>query len=69
MYRDDGICHVCGLAGATVVDHVVPLGEGGADDVSNMAPIHDVPCHEDKSKVEAKRAQRFSEARGGGVPR
>ena len=57
MYRDDGVCHVCGQPGADEVDHVVPLAEGGDDHVSNMAPIHARPCHAEKTQLEARRAR------------
>jgi len=51
-----GCCHLCGRKGATQVDHVVPLAEGGADDESNLAPIHD-DCHAQKTAAEAKGAK------------
>lgn len=54
--RDD-TCHVCGLLGADQVDHVIPLAEGGADTRDNLAPIHRVPCHRDKTAAEAARAR------------
>jgi 5-methylcytosine-specific restriction endonuclease McrA len=64
LLRDDGRCHICGEYGATEVDHVVPLspladpvGVGGADDPSNLAPVHPVPCHAEKTAEEAKRAR------------
>jgi 5-methylcytosine-specific restriction protein A len=58
MLRDDGICHVCGLPGSDEVDHVIALAEGGADDDSNLAPIHSRPCHLQKTADEAERARR-----------
>lgn len=58
MLRDDGVCHVCGQAGADEVDHVVPIAEGGEDAVENLAPIHSRPCHERKTQAEAARARR-----------
>jgi 5-methylcytosine-specific restriction endonuclease McrA len=56
--RDDGVCHVCGYAGADQADHVIPTAEGGVDDVSNMAAIHRSPCHRDKTAAEAARGKR-----------
>lgn len=57
LKRHRGICHVCGGAGATEVDHVVPLAEGGRDHPSNKRPIHSVPCHAEKTKAEAARGR------------
>lgn len=50
--RDHGQCYVCGLLGADQADHVLALSAGGADDESNMAPIHSRPCHAEKSERE-----------------
>jgi 5-methylcytosine-specific restriction protein A len=58
LRRDGGRCHVCHLAGATQVDHVVPKGEGGGDEDTNLAAIHDDPCHRQKSAAEGLRARR-----------
>jgi 5-methylcytosine-specific restriction endonuclease McrA len=58
MARDHGICHVCKQPGSDRVDHVIPVAEGGADDVANKAPIHQVPCHVAKTAAEAERARR-----------
>lgn len=56
--RDGGRCYICGLLGADEADHVIPLGEGGADDESNMAAVHATPCHDEKTKAERARARR-----------
>lgn len=42
---------------ADEVDHVVPLAEGGADNDSNLRPIHARPCHAEKTQAEAQRAR------------
>ncbi len=55
MRREERVCHVCGLPAADEVDHVIPLAEGGADDASNLRPIHALPCHRDKTQAEAQR--------------
>jgi 5-methylcytosine-specific restriction protein A len=57
LREHDGICHVCHLPGATAVDHVIPLAEGGADTPANLRPIHPTPCHARKSASEATRAR------------
>lgn len=57
LRRDQGVCHVCHLPGADEVDHVVPRGEGGDDEESNLAAIHDDPCHRKKSAAEGLRAR------------
>jgi 5-methylcytosine-specific restriction protein A len=52
-----GVCRVCDQLGADQVDHVVPLGEGGADEDWNLASIHAEPCHREKTAAEARRAR------------
>jgi len=54
VLREAGwICYVCGLPGATEVDHVIPIHLGGArTDRSNLGAIHSDPCHADKTKRE-----------------
>ena len=56
MARYLGACHWCGNPGATQIDHVVPLAEGGPDDETNLLPIHD-HCHREKTQAEARRAR------------
>jgi 5-methylcytosine-specific restriction protein A len=48
------ICHRCQRGGATEVDHVVPIAEGGLNDPSNGRPIHEA-CHRAKSREETRR--------------
>jgi len=56
IQRDRGICYVCSVLGATEVDHIIPVAEGGArTDPANLAAIHERPCHSDKTKREARR--------------
>ena len=51
--RDNGLCQVCKRPGY-IVDHTIPLWDGGTDDDSNKQLICK-PCHDAKSAVEAKR--------------
>lgn len=57
LRRDRHICHVCRRPGADQVDHLVPTAEGGTDHPSNLAAIHDDPCHRAKSSAEGNRAK------------
>lgn len=55
--RDNGICCLCGLKinapkDKWILEHVVPLWLGGADDESNMAPAH-FHCAIEKTRKEA----------------
>lgn len=55
------LCVACQLQGrvteATQRDHIVPLGEGGADDDTNVQGLCDA-CHDEKSLAESMRARR-----------
>jgi 5-methylcytosine-specific restriction protein A len=42
--RDNGICHVCGKAGADTAHHLIEKRHGGADDPANLRAIHR-GCH------------------------
>ena len=39
--RDRRICQLCGGPEADTVDHVVPVSQGGTDDLSNLRAVHD----------------------------
>lgn len=53
MRDHNGICYACGNAGATEVDHIMAVALGGAKtDESNLAPIHEEPCHREKTARE-----------------
>ena len=48
-------CAICGdiLDAGWETDHIVPLSRGGTNDLSNLQPVHRVPCHQMKSSREA----------------
>jgi 5-methylcytosine-specific restriction protein A len=59
--RDCGLCQECKRQGRTTVgaavDHTVPLWMGGSDDDSNKELLCD-PCHDAKTKQEARQRAR-----------
>lgn len=61
LFRRQPLCVECERQGKVVLatqrDHIVSLGEGGADDDDNVQGLCG-PCHEAKSKGEAARARR-----------
>ncbi len=40
MRAHQGMCYICGQAGADAIDHIVAVSWGGSDDISNLAPAH-----------------------------
>ena len=48
-------CAICGkmLDASWETDHIVPLSRGGSNDLSNLQPVHRIPCHQMKSSQEA----------------
>lgn len=61
----EGRCYICGLPGADTVDHIVERADGGSlTDPANLGPIHQDPCHEDKTAAaNARRRERRRLAR------
>jgi 5-methylcytosine-specific restriction protein A len=58
-------CTRCGVDGRDVrleLDHVVPVAEGGMDDIDNVQLLC-VVCHKPKTQAEAKRGRARSAAR------
>lgn len=53
LQRDGYTCNYCGNE-ATTADHVVPVANGGTDDVSNLVAAC-VSCNSSKGKKEATR--------------
>jgi 5-methylcytosine-specific restriction protein A len=49
LERDGFVCHVCHRIGADNVDHVIA---GDDHSETNLAAIHEVPCHRQKSSRE-----------------
>ena len=54
MRAHQGICYICGQAGADAIDHIVAVSWGGSDDISNLAPAH-TSCN--SAKGDARPAQ------------
>ncbi|MGS2646099.1 HNH endonuclease [Streptosporangium sp. G12] len=54
-HRDRERCYVCGGPGR-IVDHVIPVAEGGSWDLTNLMCICDY-CHNTKSRTEAARGR------------
>lgn len=50
------VCHVCGGHGARTVDHVNDVATDHRPE--NLRPIHEVPCHRDKTERAAAEARR-----------
>lgn len=60
LRRDANICYVCHKAGATEVDHIVPVSRGGGDEDMNLAAICK-DCHASKTGREARGGTRRRE--------
>ncbi|MFV5212707.1 HNH endonuclease [Azonexus caeni] len=60
LFADDPLCAECRRHGmitpATQRDHIIPLSEGGTDDISNIQGLcHD--CHKAKTERESQRGR------------
>lgn len=59
LRRDRGRCQIAGpdcVGTATVVDHKVPVAEGGTDELHNLRAACD-QCHAPKTQAEAQRGR------------
>src|SRR6185295_12950395 len=58
MFASAPLCVLCEAAGrvtlATIRDHVVPLAEGGTEDLNNIQPLCG-DCSDIKTRTEARR--------------
>lgn len=56
ILRRDRVCQICGLAPATIADHIQPVAEGGPDNLSNGQGVCS-QCHDVKTKAEQARGR------------
>jgi 5-methylcytosine-specific restriction protein A len=61
VMRPGATCYACG-APATECDHLVPLAEGGRNEVSNLRPIC-ARCHKLNTDTERERGKTRARAR------
>lgn len=54
LERDNRVCYICGMPGADQVDHMI-AGDNHSE--TNLAAIHDDPCHRLKSAREGHAAR------------
>lgn len=54
LFRTQPFCARCGVAVATIRDHVVPLCDGGLDVETNTQPLC-ADCHDAKTIEESRR--------------
>lgn len=59
ILNESDVCWLCGLPGATTVDHIIPLSKGGhPTDRGNLAPAHKW-CNGSKGNREARPRRAF----------
>ena len=53
--RDKYVCQGCGrVTDQGECDHIVPISQGGTDDMRNLQWLCTDPCHRNKTALEAK---------------
>ena len=53
LARDGYACVQCGRRGVRLeMDHIVPLKDGGTDELSNLQSLCKAPCHAAKTRAE-----------------
>lgn len=57
VLREEPLCRYCGKARSTVVDHMIPLSQGGGSYRGNLTGSCK-PCHDRKTGKEAQQARR-----------
>ena len=59
VMREEPACAICAEWGQTddVIDHIIPLSQGGTDDRMNLRRVHR-RCHATKTATESARARR-----------
>jgi len=70
LFRAEPLCRLCAAAGyvvpATIRDHIVPIAEGGTDDLDNIAPLCRA-CSDRKTADESRRGRRAQGSPGGSL--
>lgn len=61
LFAGEPLCRHCVREGlvtvATIADHILPLAEGGRDEMANLEPLC-AACHQRKSTAESARGLR-----------
>lgn len=65
LQEDFGVCTYCGEEAQTAFDHVIPISQGGADDISNQVPA----CQSCNSSKSNQDVIEWCKQRGDPVPR
>jgi len=65
--QDGGVCHWCKqpikVGESWQADHVIALINGGRHSESNLAPIHKIPCHIEKSGQDVATKSKIAKVR------
>ena len=40
ILQGEPMCYLCGRAGADTADHIIPIFQGGTNDIENLRPAH-----------------------------
>jgi 5-methylcytosine-specific restriction enzyme A len=56
LFTDEPFCRLCKVRLAEIRDHIVPLAEGGSEDLENTQPLCRL-CSDAKTQAEARRGR------------